>query len=150
MGTKMIIAYGMLALVIFSAGVFFGKTKVYHKIKAGDGYGVWQHRSFKDGKSGYQNFRDAGRADYTMGKGMGSIGTFDGDMMVVEVVAIDSDGMTVKSGDDMTVIRISTDTKIIRFPEGDLSDLRVGDMVTVIGTTGDGGVVDAARIHVRP
>lgn len=150
MDTKMIIVYAILAFVIFAAGVFVGKVKVYHKIKAGEGYGAWQHRSFKDGKSWYPNFRDGEYADYTIEKGMGSRGTSDGDMTVVEVVAIDASGMTVKAGDDTTAIRISTDTRIIRLPEGDLSDLRVGDMVTVIGTTGDDGVVDAERIHVRP
>lgn len=150
MNTKTIVVHVILALVIFAVGVVVGKAKVYHKIKASDGYGTWQLGAFKDGKSGYPDIRDGKNADYSMGKGMIFDETFDGDMMVVEVMAIDASGMTVRSGGDMVTVNISIDTKIIKLPEGNLSDLRVGDMVTVIGTTSDDGVVDAERIHVRP
>lgn len=149
MSTKVIVVYIVLALIILSVGIFIGKAKYYYKLKSGGSYGAWSHSELKDGRFGHPDLREGKEVDYTARKGMFIDKMMDGDVMMVEVVAVDADGMTVMSGSDTKTVHIDADTKILKYPEGDFSDLRVGDTVKVIGETGEDGSVNAETIHVN-
>ena len=71
--------------------------------------------------------------------------------VIGNVVAMDSQTLTVKSSDGSSkVILYSPTTEVRKFTSGSISDVAVGSTVMVNGTTNTDGSITASSIQIRP
>jgi len=121
------------ALLIFQLGMYVGFRKANYSFGWGDNY----HRTFGGPKDGFM--RGFEGTDFV--NGHGTAGT---------IASISDDGIIIKGGDGVEkMVTVSAKTSIIKGRSTiKASDLRVDDMVTVIGQPQNDGTVQAEIIRV--
>ncbi len=68
-----------------------------------------------------------------------------------DIMSVDDKSLTIKSRDGGSrIILLSGSTEVSKFSAGALSDLQVGDSVTVTGKTNTDGSITAQTIQERP
>lgn len=137
--------YWIIIIVVIAAGCFYGGMKVGQnnptmasalaaltKLRAAGGTA---------GAGGFGGF--AGRT--------GAGGTTGGGATAGQIVSENGQTITLqlRSGSSENVF-VSTTTAVMKTTSGSLSDLAVGDNVTVIGTTNTDGSITAESIQLRP
>lgn len=68
-----------------------------------------------------------------------------------EILAVDEKSLTVKLRDSGSrIVFFGSSTPVMRMASGTPADLRVGESVTVLGTTNPDGSVTASSLQIRP
>jgi len=123
----------IIMLLIFQLGVFVGYRKAKFSYKWGDNY----HRAFGGPRGGF--LRGFEGKDFINGHGIsGAIANINGNDLIIK----GRDGIEkIISATDATLIkRGGTDIK--------LSDLKIDDMIVVIGSPKDDGTIEAKIIRI--
>ena len=132
----------ILALVIFTliigafgAGVFVGQERARFSFEWAENY----HRMFGGPNQGFLG--NMPQMDFINGHGIFG-----------EVIAIDGAQITIKGQDDVEKTVVLVPKATIRDNVGNitLADLKVGDMVVVIGAPNAAGQIEAQFIRVMP
>ena len=122
----------LLILLAFFGGLSYGKNSAGSKISKGG------------------QFFAGNLNEQTPNGGMmrgGQTGGFTGG----EVVSVDDKGFTVKLRDGSSkIVFLSGATEILKFATGTVSDIRVGEQVTVSGSANGDGSITAGSIQLRP
>lgn len=136
---KIIMAVVITALVA-GAGSFYG----------GMVYGTIQAKG--KGPVGLANLSADERQQRFAQVGTGARGQNSGGGMISgDILSLDQQSITVKQRDGSTkIVFFSTSTEVSRFTAGTVSDLVVGNSVTVSGKTNQDGSVTAQSIQLRP
>lgn len=134
---KLLLIIGVVLLVIvsFQAGMFVGFKKASFSFKIGEKY-------FKE-----MNGR---RDDPMMGMMRGDFSAIHG--AIGKIIKISSDSIVVLDKDQKEkIITVSISTLIKKFNESiKISDLKINDFITVIGSPDDNTSVGAKLIRVMP
>jgi len=124
----------IIAVIIAGGAGFFVGTQL------GGGKTANPQPSFGQG-----NFRGQGTG--VAGRGTGSNGGF----AAGSIISADSNSITVKLRDGSSkIIFVSSSTEIMKSVQGSISDLAVGDQVTVTGTSNSDGSVTSQSVQIRP
>ena len=135
--SKLLLIIGVVLLVIvsFQAGMFVGFKKASFSFKTGENY-----------------FREMNgkRDDSMMGIRRGDFQNMHG--AIGQIIKISPDSIIVLDKDQKEkIITVSTSTLIKKFNEDiKISDLKVNDFITVIGSPDDNTSVGAKLIRVMP
>lgn len=132
-----------IIVVAVGAGGFFGGMQ-YQKLKA---------PSFAERGSGNVRGQFTQGGDHQPGQDDGFRGRFSGQGRPVfgEVIAKDSESITVKIEDGGSKIVFISDTTIVaKTDEGSLDDLTEGVQVLVFGSENEDGSVTAENIQLNP
>ncbi len=135
--TGIAVLFGLALLVgVFSVGVFVG----FHKAKFSYAWGENYHRNFGGPRGGF--FKQL-KGDFTGRDFIDAHGTFG------QVIKIDSTSLVVKGRDNVEkIVLIKNDTEIRGSKDNlQISDLKVDDYVTVIGSPNDQGQIEAKFIR---
>ncbi len=136
MAVIIVVVSGLALLAAaFSFGIFIG----YHKARFSYAWGENYSRNFGGPRKGMVN-------------------TFVGDGFITghgvsgQIIKIDGQTLVVKGQDNVEkIIVINDDTVIRRLRETiKLSDLKINDMVTVIGNPDDSGQIEAKFLRILP
>lgn len=123
-------------LLILKVGIFIGYKKAGFSYRWGENY----HRNFAGPKGGF--FKEFEGRDF-----IESHGVFG------EVIKIDNDSIVIKGKNDVEkLILLSVSSTIIKNSREkiELSGLKIGDLVVVIGSPNDSGAVEAKLIRLMP
>ena len=140
----MILGGLFVASLIFQAGIFVG----YHKAAFSYGYGDNYYRMFGEER----------RAGGMMGfGGMMGRGDFDEDFapahgVIGKIVKVELPVVVIEGSDSVEkVILITPNTTIRQFRNNvSVNDLKVGDIVTIIGTPNTASQIEAQYIRLMP
>jgi len=131
-----IIFLSLAFIVVFMAGTHFGYDRAVFSSRVGENY----YRMFDS--NGPSMMNGLGGRDLPPG-GHGAIGKIVRISLPTFVVA------ETRGGEQL--VRIDTDTMIRRFRDNVTSaDLKVGDMIVILGTPNDSGEVLAKLIRIMP
>ncbi|MBI4744538.1 MAG: hypothetical protein HY776_06950 [Actinobacteria bacterium] len=127
------IAVLLILIAVFSLGIFVGTQKARFSYR----WAGYYHKNFGGPRGGFM-------------KGFGGRNFIDGHGVFGEVIKIDKDVVIVKSKSDIEKsIIISDKTTITKIGQTiKVSELKVGDMVVIIGTPNDKGQIEARMIRV--
>ncbi|HVZ10895.1 MAG TPA: DUF5666 domain-containing protein [Candidatus Paceibacterota bacterium] len=138
---KKFLVGGIAVAVVIAGGAFFG------------GYKYAQSKSpFARLGNGNQQFRFQATGANQNGTAMvgGRTVQFGGGTFG-EILDISGSQMTIKLADGSSrVVILSNSTNISKTAAGSTSDLKVGDSVSVMGTTNSDNTVTAQQIQIRP
>lgn len=127
-----------VALLIFQAGIFVGYHKAQFGHRMGDGY----ERTFGAPATGMR-----GMMNNAFGPGFP-----DGHGAFGSVVSV-APGLLVVAAPDKTekTVHVATSTEVRRFRDTiSLSELHVGDIVTIFGEPAADGSIDARLVRLMP
>ncbi len=133
------ILYGIggliVAMLIFHAGMFAGYHKATFSYRLGDNY-----------------YRAFGEPRMHMPRGFGHDGFSDAHGATGKIIRLDLPTIIIESKDSLEKIILTTDTTSIkRFRETlKATDLKVDDMITVIGKPNDAAQIEAKLIRLMP
>lgn len=136
-GDKIIVAVGIIvaALVIFQAGMFTGFKQASFSFRTGEGY--------------FRQMNGRGN-DAFMGMQRGDFGNSHGTVGKIISISLPSIVVADKDNIEKTII-VSTSTDIRKFRDSIKStDLKINDMVVVIGNPDDKAQVEATLIRIMP
>jgi hypothetical protein len=138
MKNKIII--GIIVAVIVAIGAFFGGMK----------YG--QAKTARANTNGGMRQFGMGQGQRTgMGFGGGQAGARGGGLIAGEILSKDDKSVTVKLMDGGSkIVFLSASTTISKFSQGAVTDLEVGNSISVQGKTNSDGTVTAQLIQLRP
>jgi hypothetical protein len=125
----------IIILLIFQAGIYVGFKKASFSYQWGENY----YKNFAGPRGGFMD-------DIRGGKMMAPHGVFG------TIIKIDGNSLIVSGGSEMEkAVLIGGDTIIKKFQETlSLSDLKVNDKITVIGSPTSDGRIEAKLIRVLP
>src|SRR3989338_613651 len=127
---KIVAAAGVIvaAVAIFFGGVYYGKSTVSNC----PGSGNFEQRQF------IMNNQKTG-------------GNAIGGAVSGEVIEMDDRRVTVKTADGGSkIVFVSTSTIVTKNAEGNMDDLKIGERVSIIGSSGSDGSVSASSIQIQP
>jgi len=142
MKNKNFIIGAIIILTIGTAGFFGGMQ--FQKSK---------QPSFAEIGSGNARSRFSQDGDHRSGQNDGFRGRFSGQGRPVsgEVIAKDSESITVKDQDGGSkIVFISDTTTVAKTDEGSLDDLTKGMQVLIFGSENDDGSITASNIQLNP
>jgi hypothetical protein len=85
------------------------------------------------------------------GPGGGTLGSGSGGQFTVGTISsVNGNSITVMTSQAQVTVNIGTNTTILKTVNGAVSDLSVGDSLSVMGTIDNSGDIDATFISVRP
>jgi len=126
-----------LAVLIgtFSLGVFVG----YHKARFSYAWGENYHKNFGGPRGGL--FQDFSGKEF-----MDAHGTYG------QIVKVDNSSLVVKDRNNVEkIVMVNTDTSIMRLRDTvKISDLKVNDIIVVIGEPNEQGQIEAKFIRFLP
>lgn len=127
-----------LVVLVFAAGVAFGARKADFSYRWSENY----HRNFAGPGAGFMDPM-RGPNDNEFIKGHGIFG---------RIISINDSSLTIKDNDQVEkIIVIKEGASIKRNRDSfSLSDLKINDMVVVIGEPNEQGQIEAALIRVMP
>ncbi len=130
----------VLTLVVFQVGMFVGFRKASFAYKYGDNY--------------YQMFEGRG-TEKGRGPEVGGMLRDDfrgGHGVVGKIIKVSLPTIVVEGSDNLEkVVLIDNNTVIKQFRnQATSSDLKIGDMVVIVGTPDDKGQIDAKMIRLMP
>ncbi|MDD3284750.1 MAG: hypothetical protein PHZ07_04105 [Patescibacteria group bacterium] len=130
----------IILLLVFRLGVMVGFQKANFSYQWGENY----HKNFAGPRGGFMN--DLEREDFVNRDFIDSHGT------VGEIIKIDGENIIVKGKDNVEKIVITkNNSSIVRFKDTiKISDLKVGDIIVVIGDANDKGQIEANLIRTMP
>jgi hypothetical protein len=136
------IIVGLLAIVvivlIFGLGVFVGEKKAKFSYLWAENY----HRMFAGPKAGFLgNLKMPPFDEFIEGHG-----TFG------EIIKIEGNNLVVKGRGNVEKVIVLTEKTVIKSGREDIkfSDLKIGDMIVIIGSPNDKGQIEAKLIRVFP
>jgi hypothetical protein len=139
MGKKIGIIVGVIVLcVAVGAGAFYGGT-VYERQQATN-----VRNSFFNGRGGGAGGGGAG------GPGGGGGGGFGGGAVFGTVKSVTGNTIQISTPQNVTTINLSDATTVMKTITGTVSDIQVGDTITVRGTADSSGNVAADSVQVLP
>lgn len=128
----------IVALVVVGGGAFYGGMQYGKSQAAPAGF---QMRTFNgSGQGNNVRFRGAG--------GVGGINMTNG-----SVLSISGNTLTLQLGGDTggsKIVLISSTTPFMHTVQAPVSELKVGDRITVVGQADSSGAITAQSIQVRP
>ena len=135
---KAIIA-GIVLLVIFLFGFRIGVFVGFRKAEFASNWGENYHKNFAGPREGFFN-------EFVGKNSIDANGAFG------QIIRIDGQTLIIKEADDVEkVILIGNDTAIRRFQDNlELTDLKVDDMVVIIGNPNNQGQIEAKLIRIMP
>jgi hypothetical protein len=130
-------------LVVFQAGYLAGLHRAFFNCKWGENYA----RNFGGPAQPMSPFQGGGLSPRASGPA-----DMSGHGVTGEIIAVDADGIVVRGQDNAERFVIpATGTAIIRQSKKvDLDELKVGDVINVIGRPDDLGRIEAHLIRVMP
>jgi hypothetical protein len=139
------IIVGLLAIVvivlIFGLGVFVGEKKAKFSYHWAENY----HRMFAGPKAGFLgNLRMPPFPPFDeFIEGHGTFG---------EIIKIEGNNLVVKGRGNVEKVIVVTEKTVIKSGREDIkfSDLKIGDMIVIIGSPNEKGQIDAKLIRVFP
>ncbi len=132
---KNTIAVALIAVVLAGSGGFYLGAK----------YGQ-PTRSQGQGGERSERMRQFGQ-----GRGSGMGGNMNGGFIAGEILSKDEKSVTVKLRDGGSkIVFVSDSTQVMKSASGSLSDLQVGEQVTVMGPANSDGSVNAQSVQIRP
>jgi hypothetical protein len=139
------ITVGLLAIVVivlvFGLGVFVGEKKAKFSYLWAENY----HRMFAGPKAGFLgNLRMPPFPPFDeFIEGHGTFG---------EIIKIEGNNLVVKGRGNVEKVIIVTEKTVIKSGRKDIkfSDLKIGDMIVIIGSPNDKGQIEAKLIRVFP
>jgi hypothetical protein len=139
------IIVGLLAIVVlvlvFGLGVFVGEKKAKFSYHWAENY----HRMFAGPKAGFLgNLRMPPLPPFDeFIEGHGTFG---------EIIKIEGNNLVVKGRGNVEKVIIVTEKTVIKSGREDIkfSDLKIGDMIVIIGSPNDKGQIEAKLIRVFP
>lgn len=125
----------IISLFIFKVGIFIGSRRADFAFKWGENY----HKNFAGPREGFFN--------EFMGRDF-----IDANGVFGQIIKIDGQTLVIKSTNDAEkVVLIKDDTTIRRFRDDlKFSDLKVDDVVIIIGNPNDEGQIEAKLIRIMP
>ncbi len=125
----------ILILLIFQAGMFVGFKKAGFSYKWGENY----HRNFAGPRGGF--FQEMRGRDF-----------IDAHGVFGQIIKIDGSTLVIKGRNNVEKIIVLKDDTVIRRLQDTLkpSDLKVDDLIVVIGSPNDAGQIEAKLIRVLP
>jgi len=131
------LAVFVVALLIFSAGVFVGGARARFSYQWAENY----HKNFAGPKEGFMgDWRERPPAPENFIEGHGVFG---------EIIELKEDGFVVNGRDNVEKIVISNkDTVIKKGAENSTETLKVGDQVVIIGSPNETGQIEAKLIRI--
>jgi hypothetical protein len=127
----------VLALV-FKIGMFVGEKKAQFSFRWAENY----HRMFAGPKAGFLgNLRMPPFSEFI--EGHGTVG---------EIIKIEGNNLVVKGRGDVEKLILVNEKTIIKsgFKNIKVSDLKIGDIIVIIGSPNDKGQIEAKLIRVFP
>ena len=137
---KKILIIALIAVIVVGAGSFYVGMK-YAQGKSGRGFA-----NLSDGQR--QEFMaNAGKGLNSQGGGMRQGNNF----VSGEIISKDDKSITVKLlNGGSKIVFYSDSTKISEFVDGKLSDLVIGETISVDGSSNEDGSLTAQSIQIRP
>ncbi len=115
-------------------------------VGAGAFYGGMQYSQSRQ-RQGSENFQSRFNGTRT-GAGAGARGA--GNFAGGQVVSLDAKSMTVKAPDNSSrIVFIGDATVVAKTVPGALSDIKIGDTISVQGSTNTDGSINAQTIQIR-
>jgi len=139
------IIVGLLAIVVivlvFGLGVFVGEKKAKFSYRWAENY----HKMFAGPRAGFLgNLRISPFPPFDeFIEGHGTFG---------EIIKIEGNNLVVKGRGNVEKVIIVTEKTVIKSGRKDIkfSDLKIGDMIVIIGSPNDKGQIEAKLIRVFP
>jgi hypothetical protein len=128
----------IIAALIFKAGMFVGAMKANFSFHWAEQY----HKNFAGPRAGFfGDWRMPPFGDFIEGHG-----TFG------EIIKIEGNNLIVRGRENIEKIVLVNEKTIIKFGFKDIkiSDLKVGDMIVIIGSPNEQGQIEAKLIRVFP
>jgi len=127
----------IISALIFKTGMFIGAMKASFSYRWAEEY----HRNFAGPRAGFFGFKPPLPGDF-----IESHGTFG------EIIKIEGNTLIVKGRENIEKIVLLTEKTIIKSGLRDIkiSDLKIGDMVVIIGSPNEQGQIEAKLIRVFP
>jgi hypothetical protein len=128
----------IIAALIFKAGMFVGIMKANFSYRWAEQY----HKNFAGPRAGFfGDWRIPPFGDFIEGHG-----TFG------EIIKIEGNNLVVKGRENIEKIVLVNEKTIIKsgFRDIKISDLKVGDMIVIIGSPNEKGQIEAKLIRVFP
>jgi hypothetical protein len=132
-----LVVFIVLALV-FKIGMFVGEKKAQFSFRWAENY----HRMFAGPKAGFLgNLRMPPFSEFI--EGHGTVG---------EIIKIEGNNLIVKGRGDVEKLILVNEKTIIKsgFKNIKVSDLKIGDIIVIIGSPNDKGQIEAKLIRVFP
>jgi hypothetical protein len=132
-----LVVFIVLALV-FKVGMFVGEKKAQFSFRWAENY----HRMFAGPKAGFLgNLRMPPFSEFI--EGHGTVG---------EIIKIEGNNLVVKGRGDVEKLILVNEKTIIKsgFKNIKVSDLKIGDIIVIIGSPNDKGQIEAKLIRVFP
>jgi len=121
----------IVVLIVVAGGSFYG--------------GMKYQASKKPSAASFGQFRNGAGVNARTGQAVGA-GAIMG-----QVLSIDNQSMTVQMRDGSSkVVILSSSTGVSKQASGAIGDVKIGNEVSVIGTTNTDGSVTAQTIQIRP
>jgi hypothetical protein len=126
--------------LIFGAGMFVGEMKARFSYRWAENY----HKMFAGPRAGF--FGDWRQLPPFPGDFLESHGTFG------EIIKIEGNNLVVKGRENIEKIILVQENTSIKsgFKDIKISDLKVGDMIVIIGSPNEQGQIEAKLIRVFP
>jgi len=130
----------IVAALIFKAGMFIGAMKAGFSYRWAESY----HKNFAGPRAGF--FGDWRKFPPFPGDFIEGHGTFG------EIIKIEGNDLVVKGRENIEKIVLVNEKTAIKsgFKDIKISDLKVGDMIVVIGSPNEQGQIEAKLIRVFP
>lgn len=127
------VAATLIVLIIFGLGIFVGTQKARFSYR----WAAYYHKNFGGPRGGFM-------------RGFGGRNFIDGHGVFGEAIKIDKNVVTVKSrkGVEKSIVISDKTTIRRRYETIKMSELKVGDVLVVIGSPNDKGQIEAKMIRV--
>jgi hypothetical protein len=128
----------IIAALIFKAGMFVGAMKANFSFRWAEQY----HKNFAGPRAGFfGDWRMPPFGDFIEGHG-----TFG------EIIKIEGNNLVVKGRENIEKIVLVNEKTVIKsgFKDIKISDLKVGDIIVIIGSPNEQGQIEAKLIRVFP
>jgi len=128
----------IVLVLVFKIGMFVGEKKAQFSFRWAENY----HKMFAGPKAGFLgNLRMPPFSEFI--EGHGTVG---------EIIKIEGNNLVVKGRGDVEKVIVITEKTVIKSGRENIkfSDLKIGDMIVIIGTPNDKGQIEAKLIRVFP
>jgi len=128
----------IVSALIFKTGMFVGAMKANFSYRWAENY----HKNFAGPRAGFfGDWRMPPFSDFI--EGHGTVG---------EIIKIEGNNLIVKGRENIEKIVLVNEKTVIKsgFKDIKISDLKVGDMIVIIGSPNEAGQIDAKLIRVFP